>query len=48
MQIKEYNGYLRFDGADYETASVLMVIAKCTNPNVKKEVRFLLEVWGRQ
>lgn len=34
--IEEYNGYLRFDDTEYETA-------KCTNPNVKKEARFLLK-----
>ena len=34
--IEEYNGYLRFDDTEYETA-------KCTNPNVKKEACFLLK-----
>ena len=34
--IEEYDGYLRLDNAEYETA-------KCTNPNVKKEARFLLK-----
>ena len=34
--IEEYNGYLRFDDTEYETA-------KCINPNVKKEAHFLLK-----
>ena len=34
--IEEFNGYLRFDDREYETA-------KCTHPNVKTEARFLLK-----
>ena len=34
--IEEHNGYLRFDDTEYDTA-------KCINPNVKKEARFLLK-----